>query len=117
MLAGATLIRGALFTLTGSIAFWTKRSRSLIEVNLNLLEKATFYPLAIYPFAIQVLFTFLIPIGFISFYPACEFLQKEDRSPLPLEWAIWTPIIGCLFFALAIFVFKKGLKNYESSGS
>jgi ABC-2 type transport system permease protein len=117
VIIGGVLIRASLFIMLGTIAFWTKRNASMVGFTLAMLERATMYPLGIYPYLIQVLFTFLIPIGFISFYPSAEFLHKANGFHLPTNLAIWTPVIGIVCFLLSQQVFKFGLKNYESSGS
>ncbi|QYR21923.1 ABC-2 family transporter protein [Paenibacillus sp. sptzw28] len=117
VIIGGVLIRASLFIILGTIAFWTKRNASMVGFALAMLERATMYPLGIYPYLIQVLFTFLIPIGFISFYPSAEFLHKANGFQLPSNLAIWTPVIGIVCFLLSQQVFKFGLKNYESSGS
>ncbi len=117
VIAGAVLIRAALYTICGSVAFWTKRSGPLVGLNLALLERTTLYPLSIYPHAVQALLTFLVPLGFISFYPACDFVGQDARSALPLGMALWTPLVGAAFFALAHAVFCAGLRRYESAGS
>lgn len=117
VLIGGVLIRAALFVSLGTIAFWTKRNASMVGFALSMLERATMYPLSIYPYLIQVFFTFVIPIGFISFYPAADFLGKDSGFRIPLDLALWTPIIGIVCFLLSQYLFRHGLKNYESSGS
>lgn len=118
VLIGGILIRAALFISLGTIAFWTKRNASLVGFTLSMLERGTMYPLPMYPYVIQALFTFLIPIGFISFYPAAELLGKEGTGlQLPLGLALWTPIIGVICFLLAQLIFRYGMRNYESAGS
>jgi ABC-2 type transport system permease protein len=117
VLAGAVLIRAALYISLGTIAFWTKRNASMVRFAESMLERATMYPLSIYPYVIQALFTFVIPLGFISFYPATDFLRMDSGFRIPLDFALWTPLIGIVCFALAQRLFGLGLKNYESSGS
>jgi ABC-2 type transport system permease protein len=118
VLAGGVFIRAALFISLGTIAFWTKRNGSLVGFAMAMLERGTMYPLSIYPYIIQALFTFLIPVGFISFYPATEFLGKSSGGlQLPLSLALWTPAIGIVCFLLAQWVFRIGMKSYESAGS
>jgi len=65
---------------------------------------------------IQALFTFVIPIGFISFYPASAFLD-HDRFVLPFDLALLTPGIGLMFFGLSQLIFNRGLRKYESAGT
>ncbi|WP_373232143.1 ABC transporter permease [Cohnella sp.] len=114
---GGTLIRASLYTIVGAVAFWTKRSRNLIGMTVNTLERTTMYPITLYPQLIQSIMTFLLPIGFISFYPAEQFLGKSTSLELPLGMAIWTPVVGMIFFAVAYAVFRSGLQKYESAGS
>jgi ABC-2 type transport system permease protein len=114
---GGTLIRAALFICLSSVSFWTKRSTSLIGFTLNLLERTTVYPLNIYPLALQMIFTFLIPIGFISFYPASEFLGQSSGFHIPFSMALWTPLVGIVFFMISQLIFNLGMKKYESAGS
>jgi ABC-2 type transport system permease protein len=117
VLVGGVLIRASLFISLGTLAFWTKRNSSLVGFALTMLERGTMYPLSIYPYMIQVLFTFLVPIGFITFYPSLEFLHKSGGFGLPVGLAVWTPIIGVICFWLSHRLFVLGLRSYESAGS
>ena len=117
IVSGGVFIRAALFICLGSISFWTKRSASLVGFTLTLLERTTMYPLNIYPIALQMILTFLIPIGFISFYPASEFLGKASGFHIPLSMALWTPVVGFICFMFSQFIFNIGMKKYESTGS
>jgi ABC-2 type transport system permease protein len=83
----------------------------------TLLHQGALYPLSVYPFLFQWVLTFLLPVGFISFYPACEFLGQSARSSLPLELALWTPCVGLVSFAVAHRAFRRGLRRYEGAGS
>ncbi len=117
VILGAMLIRAAIFLVSGSLSFWTKRSWGMVGLNLALQERCTLYPVAIYPYALQMLLTFVLPIAFISFYPSCDFLGQDARTTLPLGLAVWTPVVGAALMAAAYGVFRLGLKSYESSGS
>lgn len=117
---GGTLIQASIYTLTGSIAFWTKKSSVFVGVNLQLFDKTTQWPMAIYPKWFIRIFSFLIPMGFVSFYPACGLLKISSgvSFPLPLELPLWTPVVGLVWFLLARRFFYLGLeKKYESAGS
>ncbi len=117
VVAGGVLIRTGFYTIICSIAFWTKRSYPMIQVGHDLLLRTTFYPLSIYPYALQMILTFALPLAFISFYPAVEFLGQSSRTVLPLGLALWTPVVGILVFAASQAVFRIGMRAYESVGS
>lgn len=117
VIIGAVILRSSLFTIFCSVAFWTKRSNSLFLLLNDFLERTTLYPMSIYPQMLQAGLTFIIPIAFISFYPASEFIGMDSSFSIPLSMALWTPLIGLVFAMIAAKVFKMGLKKYESSGS
>jgi len=117
VIIGGVLIRTAFYVFIGTISFWTKKNYALIDMGIKLMQYGTTYPLSIYPYFIQTLLTFLIPIGFISFYPASEFLGMPGSFTLPLKPSLLTLLIGITFFAASQIFFKIGLKSYESSGS
>ena len=113
---GAVLIRAAFFTMLGATAFWTKSSNSLVALGLKTIEQTTTYPLSMYPKIIQGVFTFLMPFGFISFYPASDLLGKQGME-FPLDFSLLTPLIGILMFTISTWMFHQGMRRYESAGS
>lgn len=117
VLTGATLIRGGIYTLNGALSFWVKRTAQLVGVYMQLFNYTEQYPLQIFPKILQWLFTFIFPIGFISFYPAGSFLHKAAPFSLRGDLCLWTLLIGLFIYFLSMAVFQRGLRRYESSGS
>lgn len=117
LLIGATLIRGGVYLMLGSTSFWTKGEADYGAYTQELFDKTTMYPLSIYPEGVQFLFTYLIPIGWVSFYPASEMLDIATGN-FVFQGAAWmTVFIGGLTFAAAAFIFHRGLRKYESAGN
>lgn len=114
---GATLIRAAIYLTLGSVAFWTQKSRPLLMGGLVMMERTTNYPQTIFPQMIQVFLTFLLPIGFIAFYPVAEFLEKDRPFSFIHSCWLWTVVTGLAVFAIACLFFRVGLRKYEGSGS
>ena len=117
VVAGGTLIYWSYLTIISSVAFWTMRSQPLVDASMELMTRGTFYPLTVYPWPLQALLTFVLPLGFIGFYPACDFLGQSDNTSLPLDVALWTPLVGVAMLLLALTVFAAGMRRYESAGS
>lgn len=114
-LAVAVLSGGAIFIalnlITAVSAFWIMESIPVTQVVFNTHEFAK-YPLSIYPQAVGVLLTWLIPYGFASYYPA-SFLLGRDAGPL-----VWlAPLVAAALMAVAYRVWKFGLRHYSSTGS
>lgn len=112
-----TFIRGALYIISGSMAFFTKSPNGLTGTMQTMFQYTTMYPMTIYPKIIQNIFTFIIPMGFISFYPVSEFLNK-DTGVLALNgmW-LWGIGVAAVLMFIAIRFFNYGMTKYESAGS
>ena len=110
------LIMGGAMVFIASLAFWTTRSERLYWVIVYPARQLTYYPLSIYPRAVQWILTFLIPFGFLNYYPAQLLLEKFDAAArTPLNYL--GPVVALLFFASSYQVWLWGLKRYQSTGS
>lgn len=117
MLFGATLIRGGVYLIIGCSSLWTKSSNGFGGYMQELFNKTTMYPLSMYPESFQFVLTYLLPIGWVSFYPVAELLGVPNGR---FEWkgAVWATLaFGILMFAVAAGVFNRGMKRYESAGN
>ncbi|HTH14240.1 MAG TPA: ABC-2 family transporter protein, partial [Spirochaetia bacterium] len=61
----------------------------------------------------QFLFTFVVPIAYIAFYPTQFFLT--DALPDPLSWA--SPLFGAALFVLAVAIWNRGTRRWGATGS
>lgn len=117
MLTGAVLIRGGIYILLGSTSFWTKSANDFGQFTQEIFDKTTMYPLSMYPESLQLILTFLIPIGWVSFYPASELLGIEHSFSTG-NLGVWITLgVGIITMLIAGFVFQTGLKQYESAGN
>lgn len=117
MLAGATLIRGGVYILLGTTSFYTRSTTDFGPFCQEIFDKTTMYPLSMYPEALQFLLTYIIPIGWVSFYPAAGLLNLEDKILQAAPTAFMTFLIGVITIAISMNVFRIGLKRYESAGN
>lgn len=116
LLIGATLIRGGVYLVIGSTSFWTKSVTDFGAYTQELFDKTTMYPLTMYPESIQFILTYLIPIGWVSFYPAADLLGISNGR-FTWDGAVWlTLAVGVAVFFVAAVFFYRGLKKYESAG-
>ena len=99
-LALAVLTGGAIFIalnlITAVSAFWIVNSTPVTQVVFNTSEFAK-YPLAIYPRAIGMLMTVLIPYGFASFYPASHLIGRDVGA---LAWLAGINVLLAIFNVL-----------------
>lgn len=116
VIAGAALVQGAVFVLTGSLNFWMTYGGDVLFGLLWDARELVKYPLDIYPIWIQVLLTFGLPLGFITYYPAQVILGREAGGLVqPGAWGVLA--VGALLFCGAYGVWRLGLRRYNSTGS
>ena len=116
MIVGGTLIRASIYAILGAAAFWIQKSRVLVMNGYIVLDRVTMYPQTIFPHFVQIILTYFLPIGFISFFPAESLLGKSSGFEFPLPIPILTVCVGLMSFGVALFIFKRGLVRYGSSG-
>ena len=116
ILAGATLIRGGIYILLGSTSFHTRSAVDFGQYTQEIMDKTTMYPLSMYPESMQFILTYLIPVGWISFYPASALLGIGSRYSGMIVPFI-TLAVGILVMLIAGVYFNMGLRKYESAGN
>jgi ABC-2 type transport system permease protein len=95
-----------------SVAFWFTISNPL----LNLLASCYgigHFPLGIYSHPLQLFFSILIPIAFVSFYP-CSLLLGKISSATPV--LVMVAMIVVIWIAGAT-LWRRGVQRYELSGT
>ncbi len=115
VLVGGVLSGGAIFIalnlITGTTAFWLMDAVPVMRMVFDFHLFAQ-YPLSIYPRAISILLTWLIPYGFASFFPASLLLGRD------LGWLAWlAPLVAILLLWVGYQFWRAGLKHYSSTGS
>lgn len=108
----ASLVMIALQNAAAATCFWIQNSFYLLDMTLKFKDYAK-YPITIFTPVFRFIFTFLIPIAFIAYYPSLVIL-RPDEVPV-LSWI--SPIIGCLFFWLSYKFWMFGAMKYSGTGS
>lgn len=117
LLLGATLIRGGLYIMLGCSSFWTRSAVDFGGFAQELMDKTTMYPISMYPESLQFILTYIIPIGWVSFYPMSSLLGIDNGLVNGGLAIAVTLFVGILVILAAAGVFKAGLKRYESAGN
>ena len=102
----------ALNLMTCVSAFWIMDSVPVTRVVFEMHEFAK-YPLSIYPRAIGLLLTWAIPFGFASYFPAARLMGLD----VPLWQVYGAPVVAAVLLAIALQVWRFGLRHYGSTGT
>lgn len=107
------VIRSTIMFAVNCGAFFLRNIGPAFPLLFNSMADFVKYPMSIFAKPIQVVFTAIVPYGFISYYPS-YFLFHTQSSIWVL---VGSPLatIGCLLVAYAIF--RMGLSHYDSVGS
>ena len=108
----ASLVMIALQNAAAATCFWIQNSFFLLDLVLKFKDYAK-YPITIFSPVFKFIFTFIIPIAFIAYYPSLVIL-RPDEIPI-LSWI--SPLIGMLFFFLSYKFWMFGATRYSGTGS
>lgn len=102
----------ALVMLLVSNLFWCRSMRvqsGYVMVMASKFKDYAKYPATIFNRVFRFIFTCIIPITFIAYYPSLVI-----AVPL-LSWL--SPLIGCMFFYISYLVWMRGATRYNGTGS
>lgn len=108
----------AIFIYTGiklffaSLAFWMKRSQSILFMFYSTSDFAK-YPLMIYHKFVRTFITYIIPFALTAYIPASYFLG-ESTLMQSLGLLI---LMSCVTVVISYATFLRGIKQYESVGN
>jgi ABC-2 type transport system permease protein len=111
MLVCALAIVYALWLTIASLAFWFVRVENMTELFYGFYEAGR-YPVTIYRGLVRALLTFVVPVAFVTTFPASALLGRLDPT---------TAITG-ITFAVVLFVLSSrlwwfALRHYSSASS
>ena len=111
-LFAASLFMISIMNFAAATCFWIQNS-GYVMVIMSRFRDFSKYPASIYNSVFKIIFTFVIPIAFIAYYPSLPIL-RPDSVPL-LSWL--SPLIGLVFFYLSYRFWLRGARKYDGTGS
>ena len=108
----ASLIMIALQNAAAATCFWITNSFYVLDLVFRFKDYAK-YPITIFSSVFRFIFTFIMPIAFIAYYPSLVIL-RPDEVPI-LSWL--SPLIGCIFFFVSYKIWMYGAMKYSGTGS
>jgi ABC-2 type transport system permease protein len=111
MLASAIFIVYSLWLAMSSLAFWFVRIDNVTELFYAFYEAGR-YPVTIYRGVVRVLLTFIVPIAFVTTFPASALLGRLDSN------TAWIGVILAIVFLIASSRFWSfAVRHYSSASS
>jgi ABC-2 type transport system permease protein len=117
MVVSGLALFSALFTVEAILSFWTVNSVEAVNAFTYGGSDLAQFPLHIFNRGMRFLFLWIIPVGFVTYYPALYILKKEDPLGAPGWFLFLGPVIIALFCLAVAWGWRQGIRHYRSTGS
>ncbi len=107
----AAVIVYSIWLMMVTLAFWFIKVDNLTELFGAFYEAARF-PITVYQGWVRALLTFIIPIAFITTFPAAVLLQRAGEIQL-----VWAAVLTVLAFFISNRVWNFAIRSYSSASS
>jgi ABC-2 type transport system permease protein len=116
-LVTAPVIFGSIWVAVITHVFWTVDTQ---EVANSFTYGGSFlasYPIDLFAGWLRDLLAFVIPIAFVSYYPALLILGRPDPMGLPPFTPLLTPAVAAACAVVAWAIWRTGVRHYRGTGS
>jgi ABC-2 type transport system permease protein len=122
LLLAFTLVGGvafffSLFVAQATVCFWTVETLELMNVLTYGGAEAASYPLSIYGSWMQRMFTFVVPLACVAYFPIVAIIGREDPLGSSVLFQYCAPLAGLLFLGATLIAWRFGVRRYTSTGS
>lgn len=117
LVVSQVLFFGSLFIFGATTTFWTMERLEILNVFTYGGSEIMSYPMHIFPRAIRIIFTYVIPAVFLSYFPTIFILDKPDPLNAPAFASFAAPVVAVVLLLLALRFWRFGIQNYQSTGS
>ncbi|WP_281890143.1 ABC transporter permease [Paenibacillus sp. YYML68] len=112
LVLGSMLIYGGVYISFTALSFFSDAPTGITAMLWNIQNYGR-YPMTIYNQVLRFTLTWVLPFGFVGFYPSAYFLDRDNWG----SFALLTPVVGLVFFTLGMLVWNYGVKRYRGAGS
>jgi ABC-2 type transport system permease protein len=116
-LVSATVLFVALFALDATFSFWTTEGTEAVNAVTYGGSYIATFPLHIFDLWLRGLFLWIIPLGFVVYFPSLYLLDKSTPLDLPGWLRFVAPLAALIFWLAALQLWRIGVRRYRSTGS
>lgn len=109
---GVCVMYLAIFIFGASLCFVTIQGIEAINIFSSGSRQVGQYPMQIYHKAIRIVFTYIIPLTLINYYPLDYLCGRTSNI-----FYVFMPLLTFILFFISLLSFNLGLKKYTSTGS
>ena len=116
ILGGACLFYG-LIICQATCCFWTVESLELFNIVTYGGVETGQYPVAVYRSWFRRIFTWVVPLAAVTYFPAVAILGRVDPLGTTRMFQRCAPLLGLAFLLVALRIWQFGVRHYRSTGS
>ena len=109
---GGAVIFLSVFSVLAALAFHFEDRIGIAPPIFNMITFGR-YPQTIFPYALRFVLRWIVPFGFVAYYPAEALLGRVGGAGL----ALVAPVVALAFASFAAAAWRIGVRRYESTGS
>ncbi len=105
------VVNTGIYTIFNCLNFWIIQGED-VAVLVQTCREFAKYPIGAFPGVIRTIFTYVLPFGFVAYYPAAYLTGKAGN------WVLaGLPLSAAAVFAVAAVFWQMGSRTYDSTGT
>lgn len=112
MIVGGVIVFASLFLIYASLCFFTIENLEFMNIFTDGAREYGKYPIGIYGKNVLRICTYIVPFALFQYYPFLYLIGKTEKKIYMI-----LPLVACLFFIPCFFLWKFGIRKYQSTGS
>jgi ABC-2 type transport system permease protein len=116
-IAGGVALFIGILILLATLSFWTVEGLEIANTLTYGGVEAAQYPLDVYARWFRNFLIFGVPLGCVAYLPIVRILGRTAVVDAPPWMLAASPLVGFVFLAMALAVWRVGVRHYASTGS
>src|SRR5215472_2378093 len=103
--------------MQATLSFWTVESLEVANTLTYGGVEASQYPIDIYARWFRDFLIFVVPLACVGYFPVVRMLGRNNAVGVPTWLCATSPLMGFIFLAVAMRLWRFGVRHYTSTGS
>jgi len=116
MIPGGIVIFSSVWVIGACLSFWTTDGGEFTNAFTYGGNFMAQYPIDIYGTWLRRFLCYIVPLGFVCYFPALYILDKDDPLGLPRVLEFSSPVVAVVAAVVAGTVWRGAVRHYRSAG-